>query len=87
MERVFADTGYWIALLNPRDDLQNKATAVARDYRSGPDGNERDGSHRVPQQLQRLRAATAASGSKGGRFGMHPRSLSSRRQLCSLKGR
>ena len=68
MERVFADTGYWIALLNPRDDLQNKATAVARDYRSGPDRNERDGSHRVPQQLQRLRAATAASGSKGGRI-------------------
>jgi predicted nucleic acid-binding protein len=25
MERVFADTGYWIALLNPRDDLHQKA--------------------------------------------------------------
>jgi len=24
MERVFADTGYWIALLNPRDDLHQK---------------------------------------------------------------
>ena len=35
MERVFADTGYWIALLNPRDDLHNKATAVARDYGLG----------------------------------------------------
>jgi hypothetical protein len=27
MERVFADTGYWIALLNPRDDLHGKAAA------------------------------------------------------------
>ena len=36
MERVFADTGYGIALLNPRrDDLHNKATAVARDYGLG----------------------------------------------------
>lgn len=24
MERVFADTGYWIALLNPRDDLHQR---------------------------------------------------------------
>ncbi len=24
MERVFADTGYWIALLNPRDELHQK---------------------------------------------------------------
>ncbi len=32
MERVFADTGYWIALLNPRDDLHQKASATALDY-------------------------------------------------------
>ena len=32
MERVFADTGYWIALLNPRDDLHQKAAATTRDY-------------------------------------------------------
>jgi uncharacterized protein len=32
MERAFADTGYWIALLNPRDDLHEKASAVSRDY-------------------------------------------------------
>lgn len=32
MERVFADTGYWIALLNPRDDLHKKASAISRDY-------------------------------------------------------
>lgn len=32
MERVFADTGYWIALLNPRDDLHQKAYATSRDY-------------------------------------------------------
>jgi uncharacterized protein len=31
MERVFADTGYWIALLNPRDDLHEKALAASRD--------------------------------------------------------
>ena len=35
MERVFADTGYWIALLNPRDHLHNKATTVARNYGLG----------------------------------------------------
>jgi uncharacterized protein len=32
MERVFADTGYWIALLNPRDDLHRKASASSREY-------------------------------------------------------
>ena len=32
MERVFADTGYWIALLNPRDDLHQKAITTSRDY-------------------------------------------------------
>lgn len=32
MERVFADTGYWIALLNPRDDLHGKAAASSREY-------------------------------------------------------
>jgi predicted nucleic acid-binding protein len=32
MERVFADTGYWIALLNPRDDLHQKAAATSREY-------------------------------------------------------
>lgn len=31
MERVFADTGYWIALLNPRDDLHKKASATSHD--------------------------------------------------------
>lgn len=29
MERVFADTGYWIALLNSRDELHLKASAVS----------------------------------------------------------
>lgn len=29
MEKVFADTGYWIALLNPHDDLHQRASAVA----------------------------------------------------------
>ena len=32
MDRVFADTGYWIALLNPRDDLHQKAAATSREY-------------------------------------------------------
>ena len=32
MERVFADTGYWIALLNPRDDLHKRASAISQDY-------------------------------------------------------
>jgi len=30
MKRVFADTSYWIALLNPRDELHHKAVAAAR---------------------------------------------------------
>ena len=33
MERVFADSGYWIALVNPRDNLHQKAHAVLRDLR------------------------------------------------------
>ncbi len=32
MERVFADTGYWIALLNPRDELHQKATNTSHSY-------------------------------------------------------
>jgi uncharacterized protein len=32
MERVFADTGYWIALLNPRDNLHKKALAISHDF-------------------------------------------------------
>jgi len=32
MERVFADTGYWIALLNPRDDLHKKAVASSQGF-------------------------------------------------------
>ena len=33
MERVFADTGYWIALLNSRDELHATASLVSRDLR------------------------------------------------------
>jgi hypothetical protein len=32
MDRVFADTGYWIALLSPRDELHDKASAISREY-------------------------------------------------------
>ena len=30
MKRVFADTGYWVALLNPRDDLHQKALELSQ---------------------------------------------------------
>ncbi len=30
MSRVFADTGYWIALLNPRDDLHDRAKNLSQ---------------------------------------------------------
>lgn len=30
MRVVFADTGYWIALLNPHDELHNKATELSK---------------------------------------------------------
>ena len=30
MRTVFADTGYWVALLNPLDDLHNKATKLSK---------------------------------------------------------
>ena len=30
MPEVFADTGYWIAMFNPRDELHGKAKAVTR---------------------------------------------------------
>ncbi len=29
MKKIFADTGYWIALLNPDDDLHQKARNMA----------------------------------------------------------
>ncbi|MFN4776869.1 MAG: type II toxin-antitoxin system VapC family toxin, partial [Pseudanabaena sp.] len=29
MKKVFADTGYWIALLNPDDDLHQKARQIS----------------------------------------------------------
>ena len=32
MRQVFADTSYWIALLNPRDELHEKAAAASQDY-------------------------------------------------------
>jgi len=35
MERVFADTSYWIALLNPRDELHQTASTTSRDYSPG----------------------------------------------------
>lgn len=34
MERVFADTSYWIALLNPRDELHQRASTASRDFSS-----------------------------------------------------
>lgn len=30
MRRVFADTGYWVALLNPRDELHQKARELPK---------------------------------------------------------
>ena len=30
MRVVFADTGYWVALLNPRDELHDKATELSK---------------------------------------------------------
>src|SRR5271168_1594361 len=30
MTRIFADTSYWIAILNPRDPLRDKALALSR---------------------------------------------------------
>jgi hypothetical protein len=30
MTRVFADAGYWIALLNPKDGLHAKASLASR---------------------------------------------------------
>jgi len=34
MRQVFADTGYWIALVNPRDQLHSKAVSVSRQLSS-----------------------------------------------------
>lgn len=36
MRKVFADTSYWIALLNPRDQLHGKAVRVRRQLSSVP---------------------------------------------------
>lgn len=35
MRAVFADTGYWIALLNPRDALHEKVTEMSRQIAAG----------------------------------------------------
>jgi predicted nucleic acid-binding protein len=32
MKSIFADTSYWIALFNPRDELHAKAVAAAQKY-------------------------------------------------------
>lgn len=32
MRRVFADSNYWVALLNPRDVLHNQAEALSRQF-------------------------------------------------------
>ena len=32
MKRIFADTSYWIALFNPRDELHARAVAAAQSY-------------------------------------------------------
>jgi predicted nucleic acid-binding protein len=32
MKRIFADTSYWIALLNPHDELHARAVAAAQSY-------------------------------------------------------
>jgi predicted nucleic acid-binding protein len=32
MKRIFADTSYWIALLNPRDELHHRAVAAAQSF-------------------------------------------------------
>src|SRR5271157_1332276 len=32
MKCIFADTSYWIALFNPRDELHDKAVAAAQKY-------------------------------------------------------
>lgn len=34
MKRIFADTSYWVALLNPRDELHIKAMDAGRSYTS-----------------------------------------------------
>ncbi|WP_324282037.1 PIN domain-containing protein [Cyanobacterium aponinum UTEX 3222] len=34
MKKVFADTGYWIALLNPYDDLHNQAKKLSQSLKS-----------------------------------------------------
>ena len=32
MKRIFADTSYWIALFNPRDELHGRAVAATQKY-------------------------------------------------------
>lgn len=34
MDRVFADTSYWIAILNPRDELHSRAVSLAQELRT-----------------------------------------------------
>jgi len=34
VKKIFADTGYWIALLNPHDDLHDKAINLSKSLKS-----------------------------------------------------
>ena len=36
MKKLFADTGYWIALLNPKDDLYPKTRQLTTTLKSRP---------------------------------------------------
>jgi predicted nucleic acid-binding protein len=38
MNHVFADTSFWIALLNPRDELHEKAVTVSKIHSSDRQG-------------------------------------------------
>src|SRR6266446_2962752 len=34
MKQIFADTGYWIGLVNPRDQIHQKVTKITRELSS-----------------------------------------------------
>jgi uncharacterized protein len=88
MGRVFANTGYWIALLNPRDDLHHKATAVARDHGLGQIVTSEmvlteflNSFSDYGPRLRQAAARAVASLRDTSQIVIVPR------QLCSLKGR
>ena len=66
--RAFADTGYWIALVNPRDDLHDKASEIPRDSSFSLEDEELQAAHATITTSCKLDFGRFFSGAAPRRF-------------------